>query len=350
MKRFVALGLALALGTTSGHAADRQSLIIRGVVVDGAGWPMAQAQVFLEGTRTASTKVNAQGAFTLTVSVPDWTSLERTPLTVWLDAGRSNWGFQLANGQPALRLEVDARRDSAGGRRSVVRSNDAAVTARLARGVSRRGILRDTIEVRFIGTPGADPGFRELPMSAMEEVVVPAIGSAAAAAGSTARKPSASVATKPESSSPKNHDTTKVAPVTAATTMPQPEPAPAASAPALADTLADMGTVVRSMFPPRDSCICRIEGTVEVNSNQPLPDRTPIVVWLEDNPAMRDSIELFMGSPRRFELTARGCGNHRVMLDVRSRLRFNQATPDPVVECTGLRTRQVRIILVPAGR
>jgi hypothetical protein len=100
----------------------------------------------------------------------------------------------------------------------------------------------------------------------------------------------------------------------------------------------------------QDTCVCRIEGSVEVQSRDPLQGRTPIAVWLESNPAVRDSIELFMGSPRRFELVASGCGRHRVMLEVRSRTRFNQATPDPVIECSGKYMRQIRIVLIPAGR
>ncbi len=322
MRRFVAIVLMVAAAATSAHAADRNSLVVRGVVVDVAGDPMAKARVFLEGPHPAAAGVDENGRYTLKIPVADWSALEREPLALWVDAGRTDWTFNLANGGPALRLEIRARRDSAGARRCVIRSNDTEVTAKLAEGVARRGALRDTIELRFVGTAGPDPGFRDLPMFSMEDVAV-------------AAAPVVAVA-KPK-----------------ATTNPPPAPPPTANS---SDSLVAIvvirpGDTVAVQPPPppapSETCECRIEGMVEVRSGAPLTGRTPVVFWLESNPAERDSVELFMGSPRPFTLTARGCGTHRVRYEVRGRQRFNLASPDPVIDCVGQRTRQVRIVLAP---
>jgi hypothetical protein len=345
VRGFVAIALLVAAAVSSAHAADRHSLVVRGTVVDVAGDPMASARVFLEGPNPASSNVDANGRFTLRVPIADWSALERAPLALWVDAGRTGWTFNLPEGAPALRLEISAHKEAAGARRCVIRSNDAVVTSKLARGIERRGALRDTIELRFVGAAGPDAGFRDLPMFSMEEVAV--------AAPVVAKSPSPAPP-KPVVTPPKPAAVDSSRPPVVAVESTQVAPKSATSFDSLAAiVVVRPGDTVAVKTPSSTSggdCACRIEGTVEVYSREPLSGRTPVVFWLEGNRAVRDSVELFMGSPRPFVLNAKGCGNHRVRYEVRGRQRFNLASPDPVIDCTGQRTRQVRIVLAPPGR
>jgi hypothetical protein len=96
--------------------------------------------------------------------------------------------------------------------------------------------------------------------------------------------------------------------------------------------------------------VCRIEGTIEVQWDQPLPERVPVALWLEDEPAVRDSVELLLGSPRAFVLQATGCGSHPIAYTTYSRLRFRARTPQPVIDCSKSGLRQTRIVLEPASK
>lgn len=99
-----------------------------------------------------------------------------------------------------------------------------------------------------------------------------------------------------------------------------------------------------------DSCLCRIEGTVEVDSDQPLPARVPVLVYLEDSRKVADSVELFMGSPRQFNLRNVPCGVHTIKVKTLSKLKFQLTTADPVIDCSGGGYRQVRIVLEPQSK
>jgi hypothetical protein len=124
-------------------------------------------------------------------------------------------------------------------------------------------------------------------------------------------------------------------------------PAPPAAAPAPATPPAQ--SVPPSPSPPPLSvCQCRIQGTVEVDWDRPLQGRTQVTVQLEDNPRVRDTVELFMGSPRAFELRSVSCGPHRLLFETRSKQRFVLISPEPQVDCTGGGYRQVKLVLQPA--
>src|SRR5439155_18827502 len=100
----------------------------------------------------------------------------------------------------------------------------------------------------------------------------------------------------------------------------------------------------------RDSCECRIDGTIEVRSDRTLPEPVPVGLWLDEEPARRDSVELLLGSPQVFQLWARGCGTHRIQFETYSRLRFSLLSELPQVDCTRRGPQQIRIVLTPAGR
>ena len=90
-----------------------------------------------------------------------------------------------------------------------------------------------------------------------------------------------------------------------------------------------------------------MRGTVEVRSDRPLPGALRVVVSLVGMPAVRDTVALFMGPPRPFDLGRVPCGRHR--LDVRplSTRRFTLASPAlDVFDCAAGRTRQFRVVLV----
>src|SRR5205085_5407911 len=113
------------------------------------------------------------------------------------------------------------------------------------------------------------------------------------------------------------------------------EPAPADSA-TRADSIATANAEPHA--PPAtaaDSCGCRIEGTIEVQSNQPLPQRVPVGIWLADQPTERDSIVMALGSPRGFVLNANRCGPHHIRYRTYSGIRFHRLSAEPMVNCAG---------------
>ena len=111
--------------------------------------------------------------------------------------------------------------------------------------------------------------------------------------------------------------------------------------------------VIRNPAPtgrsPSDSCECRVEGTVEVESEEPLKNRERIEVSLQWYPQLRDTVELFMGSPRRFKLPPAPCGPQRLRLRVLTDGRFDVPSREAMAafRCTGERVVQPRIVLVP---
>jgi len=99
-----------------------------------------------------------------------------------------------------------------------------------------------------------------------------------------------------------------------------------------------------------DSCTCRIEGTVEVDSDKPLSAELPVAVSLVWYPAVADTVRLFMGSPRAFHLPPSPCGPQRLKVTTFSRDRYDVVTREAVsgFRCEGVGTYQVRIVLRPA--
>jgi hypothetical protein len=98
-----------------------------------------------------------------------------------------------------------------------------------------------------------------------------------------------------------------------------------------------------------DSCTCRIKGTVEVVSEQPLPSRTRVAISLVWYPAVADTVELFMGSPRSFTLPVAPCGPQRLRLVNLGGMRFDVTSREAMAgfRCEGGRPRQFRVILQP---
>jgi hypothetical protein len=98
-----------------------------------------------------------------------------------------------------------------------------------------------------------------------------------------------------------------------------------------------------------DSCSCRIEGTVEVDSDRPLPGRMRVAISLGWYPAIADTVELFMGSPRAFSLPAAPCGPQRLRLVNLGALRFDVSSREAMAgfHCVAGALRQFRVVLTP---
>jgi hypothetical protein len=103
--------------------------------------------------------------------------------------------------------------------------------------------------------------------------------------------------------------------------------------------------------PPRgetraDSCQCRIEGTVEVQTVVPIRGPQRIEVSLQWYPQLRDTVELFMGPPRPFKLPIAPCGPQRLRLRVLTDQHFDVASREAMAgfRCEG-RLVQPRIVL-----
>ena len=86
-----------------------------------------------------------------------------------------------------------------------------------------------------------------------------------------------------------------------------------------------------------------------MRSSRPLSERTRVVVYLAANPAVRDTVELFMGSPRPFELLGVPCGRHRIEVEPLTRRRLLPASmvPFETFECTDDRLRLIHVVLEP---
>ena len=97
-------------------------------------------------------------------------------------------------------------------------------------------------------------------------------------------------------------------------------------------------------------CDCTIRGTVEVQWDRPLSSSTEVVIAVEDAPDVATSVELFMGSPRAFEIHPAPCGVHRLLLWTRSKQRFVLVSQEPRVVCTPGGVQQMRLVLEPVAR
>jgi len=97
-------------------------------------------------------------------------------------------------------------------------------------------------------------------------------------------------------------------------------------------------------------CDCTIRGTVEIQWDRPLASRTEVVISVEDAPDVSATTELFMGSPRAFEIHGAPCGVHRLRLWTRSKQRFVLASSEPRVVCVEGQVQQMRLVLEPVAR
>jgi len=98
-----------------------------------------------------------------------------------------------------------------------------------------------------------------------------------------------------------------------------------------------------------DTCVCRVRGTVETEFHRLLANPMRVEVSIRELPALRDTIDLFMGSPRAFEFERVPCGRWSLALRPFSERPFGVTTPDEVApfDCRQRGLRQVRIVIAP---
>ena len=95
-------------------------------------------------------------------------------------------------------------------------------------------------------------------------------------------------------------------------------------------------------------CGCRVTGTVELDSDRPLPHPLRVTVALLDDATVCDTLWLYMGSPRAFTLRDVPCGAHRLHVRLPSGMPYDLATPENrmIFECQGGSPRPMRVVLI----
>ncbi len=353
---------------------DVRTLVLRGRVADRSGWPLERVRLVLDGSRHGATSTDAQGRYTLVATLGTPRDLARAPFALTLVAERKGWDLRLADGSDRMRLELRVAFEEPGGARCELRSNHAGVVAALARALRATGAADAVADVSFLGAEGKPTRSAPPTLSAREEVPLPGVPSPRARtlptpgtplghepkpAPDSARshaaptRPAPAVATpKPSVANPPAAGKRKPAPApaaaprtaTVAPTAPQRMNPPPTAAPPHATPPEDS-----SLGSAPDSCRCRIEGTLEVRSERPLSQGLRVIVRLRDAPGVRDTVRLFMGSPRPFVLRAAPCGTHVLDAIALARQRYALASSETErrVECGQGAWRQVRLILEP---
>jgi hypothetical protein len=109
------------------------------------------------------------------------------------------------------------------------------------------------------------------------------------------------------------------------------------------------GPTTEDVIAAPGECACRIRGTVEISPDHLLANRLDLVISLRDVPAVRDTIQLFMGSPRAFELPMLKCGTWQIEIDAVARREFTIVSADGrgPVDCSAGGLRQLRLVLHP---
>jgi hypothetical protein len=96
-------------------------------------------------------------------------------------------------------------------------------------------------------------------------------------------------------------------------------------------------------------CSCRVRGTIELHPDHLLASRLRVVVMLREAPALRDTVELFMGSPRDFEFPPLRCVTWNLRIEPLSDRSFEVVSTDGKgpIDCTRGGLRQLRIVVDP---
>jgi len=109
------------------------------------------------------------------------------------------------------------------------------------------------------------------------------------------------------------------------------------------------GRLPSDVLAVRSGCNCRIRGTIEIHPDHLLARPLTVIIRLRDTPAVGDTIQLFMGSPRAFELPLLKCGTYTIEVDAVARREFNIASADGrgPVDCRRGGLRQLRLVMSP---
>jgi hypothetical protein len=379
--------------------------VFTGAVTQPGGRPVPGARVALDGVPAAIATTDGEGRYTLTHVVPGVTV--DAPRMLVLRASHRGWNLALPSGGASLAVEL--RRVSAGGdgARIEVRANDADAAKVVARALAAGGEAVVALDARFTRLVGRED--RSAPVLTALEVATldlqaeePAPLPAPAAApevpperpeslrlfpGAPAARPVAPdtlpaaeppvvIPAPPTSPGPAASAATAEPP--AVTSVPTTPPAAPVPTPAAADTAVRPGfrVSVRPEVPtpetgplrvalgravpdpdprgarvPHDTtsdCGCRVSGTVEVRSDRPVRGRPRVVVSLAGRSAWSDTVAIFMGPPRPFDLGRVPCGRYRLEVRPLAARRLVQVAPDSTgFECAADGARPFRVVLEP---
>ena len=90
-------------------------------------------------------------------------------------------------------------------------------------------------------------------------------------------------------------------------------------------------------------CQCRVRGTIE--TSRPLSKSMKVTMWIEDAPESQATVELFMGSPRGFQLGPVSCGEHRILFSPESKQQYRLEPGGDRIDCRG-GVHHVRMVLI----
>ena len=400
----LAMWCALAIAAPG----DRKGIVFRGRLADPESWPIEKVQVVVEGSRSASTLSDQDGRWSLTVPLATRSDLAHTPLSLTLKVRDASRSYSLANGRSELRIELRSEGVSDAGPLLAVRASEARVAELVAGALRAEGDTNVVVPAMFVGRPRSAVAARDtfgtaLPAyepvllmggtksatdSAAHATVPPQAGPTTSSTPSLPSAPTIALtapAAEPksaQSASPPPPPVTRPstgagstdavvsepafaprpAPVEPPSSSPEvTSPAPAADAtvdpvpwsrvevitPSRYRSLArsDSALLARSA---RD-CTCRIEGSIELRSEQPLARRRPVLVVLNGEVALRDTVDLFMGSPRPFAFRDLPCGRYSLDVQVPGTRRYRLVTPRAMrtVTCGQSELRQIRLVLEP---
>lgn len=395
--RFHLAAIALTLLVVAPARSDARDLpldviVISGDVTGADGTPVASARVRYEGDGKLSVLTGKDGRYRLTLPRRVFDGVERgkTQLRIRVDQGGRT--FATATFQPVFSIEfaLERREDQTLCR---MRSNMLAAVNALSEAVAAGATQAVLADVDFVEPEGRRTrvwmGYEAVVAVGAPRATSP--GAPAVTAGKDAPRRSASkdvagapptpadgpTLAKPTPSTPGSSDVvtgpdrihrvgerpagTGAGPANAAggdgiVKLPGPGVSQSdASAIRRIQVGGDGGPPVsgqRSLaaaLPLEGECACRIRGTVELHPDHLLTSRLRVIVFLRETPALRDTVELYMGSPRGFEFPAVSCMEWNLGVEPVTDKEFEVVSSDgrEPVHCRRGGLQQLRIVLDP---
>jgi hypothetical protein len=382
--RFLAFAASLLLAlavpcAASAAAARAATFVFSGGVAEPGGRPIRGAKVLLQGLAEPAALTDAEGRFSFTHVVPDVQALAAAPLRLVLRARYRGSSLALPTGESVLAVELRLVRAADASTQLEVRSNDAGVAKAVAASFGVPGDVTVALSAGFMRQLGAED-LSEPVLGALEIVQVAPPAPAAttqpppAPAATTQPPPADSLPGEPAAKAgivangppqTRGPEARPVVPDTATIARPGIRVSVRSDTAAFgpAATGSGGGSALRVALgrvraralpdtqPPAPAgrvCECRVKGTVEASSDQLLRGSARVVVSIAGMPARCDTVALFMGAPRPFDLGLVPCGSHRLEVRPLSARSFKVAPPAlDVFDCSAGRSQQVRVVLKP---
>lgn len=385
IRLFVALTTLLLLLTPAPASADGiplDRLTITGHVQGKHGGVVAGARVYVNG-EDYETTTDSMGDYELVIPLHELGNFKsKTKIRIKAKDGRTVYHTTTRQATLALDIKRESRK---GKEHCEIRGNEGRLVRRVGEAINLgepelrvegihfvhpvRAARRLTMKAKSVVIMGQK---KALPASATMSPT-PAVGSAAAtgAGVGAAAAPSApsTAEPRPASVTPASGGSAQVRRVGSDEPIGTPAPAKdgAVKLPGPGVTQTDASVIRRlppaattatgavgaralaDVLPSEGGCECRIRGTVELHPDHLLTERLQVFVSLAQSSAVRDTVELFMGSPRPFELRALRCDNWYLNVEAVSKRDFEVVSVDGSrpVSCTQGGLQQLRIVLAP---